>query len=139
MPLGNVKAAGNEVGMFVVVGVLNAVAGYLLFLLYANGMGFHYLLANVLVFVTWAWIGFELQRRWTFRAEPSLPAFGRYIVNQIGFIFVGTIFLVILVEGLNLRPDAAYLVSTASVSAGVFIVARFWVFRGRYRGEEIQS
>jgi putative flippase GtrA len=124
--------------MFVGVGVLNAGAGYLLFLLYTVGIGFHYLLASVLVFVTWLWFGFELQRRLTFRAAPSMPAFGKYVVNQVTFIFIGKLLLVILVEGLSIPADAAYLISTASVTAGVFLVARFWVFGGRQRGKRTQ-
>lgn len=112
------------------VGLANAVAGFLLFVIFFSALGFHYLVANVFVFVTWAWFGFELQRRWTFRAEASRDAFGKFLVNQIAFLGLGSALLWTLVEILTLRPEFAYLLTLGIVTIGMYLSSLLWVFRG---------
>lgn len=115
---------------FLMVGLANAVAGFLLFVFFFSGLGFHYLVANVLVFVTWAWFGFELQRRWTFRATATIVAFGKYLVNQIAFLGLGSALLWTLVEAFTLRAEFAYLLTLGLVTAGIYLSSLLWVFGG---------
>lgn len=113
---------------FLGVGLFNAAAGFLLFLLFFSVLGLHYLLANVLVFISWVWCGFELQRRWAFRAQASGAAFGRYFLNQIVFTVVGSFLLWVLVEGFTVRPELAYIFTLGIVSVGIYVSSLFWVF-----------
>lgn len=113
---------------FLAVGLLNAVVGFLLFLLFFSVLGLHYLLANVLVFISWVWFGFELQRRWAFRAKASSAAFGKHLLNQIAFTLLGSILLWVLVEGLNVRPELAYIFTLGIVTVGIYVSSLFWVF-----------
>ena len=113
---------------FLAVGLLNAAAGFLLFLLFFSVLAFHYFLANVLVFISWVWFGFELQRRWAFRAEASSVAFGKHLLNQIVFTLLGSILLWILVEGFTIRPELAYIFSLGIVTVGIYVSSLLWVF-----------
>lgn len=113
---------------FLAVGLLNAAAGFLIFLLFFSALGFHYLLANVLVFISWVWFGFELQRRLVFRATASSAKFGRFVINQIVFTLVGTIVLWVLVEGYIIRPELAYVFTLTIVTIGIYVSSLLWVF-----------
>ena len=113
---------------FLAVGLLNAAAGFLLFLLFFSILGLHYLLAKVLVFISWVWFGFELQRRWAFRARASSAAFGKHLLNQIVFTLIGSILMVLLVEGFDVRPELAYIFTLGMVAVGMYVSSLFWVF-----------
>lgn len=117
-------------GRFLAVGLVNTAAGFFLFLFFFTALGVHYLVANGLVFVTWAWFGFELQRRWAFRATATIVAFGKYLVNQIAFLGLGSALLWTLVEAFTLRAEFAYLLSLGLVTAGIYLSSLLWVFRG---------
>ena len=117
-------------GRFLVVGLVNATAGFFLFLFFFSALGLHYLLANVLVFVTWAWFGFELQRQWTFRAKPSSIAFGKFLANQVVFLGLGTLLMWALVGALNLRAEFAYLLTLGLVTVGMYLSSLLLVFAG---------
>lgn len=116
-------------GRFLVVGLINAAAGFVLFLFFFTAVGFHYLLANGLVFLTWAWFGFELQRRWTFRAKASSVAFGKFLLNQIAFLGLGSLLLWALVEVFAIRAEFAYPLTLGIVTVGMYVSSLFWVFR----------
>ena len=118
-----------EFWRFLFVGLVNAIAGFLLFLLFFGLFGWHYLISNVLVFSSWAWFGYQLQRRWVFRIPSSPHAFLKYVVNQIGFMVSGTAVLWLLVEFATLRPEAAYLITVGLITLGVYLSSKFWVFR----------
>jgi len=123
-------------GRFLAVGLVNSGAGFFLFLFFFSALGFHYLVANGLVFVTWAWFGFELQRRWTFRARATIVAFGKFLVNQIAFLGLGSVLLWTLVETFTLRAEFAYLLTLGIVTAGMYLSSLLWVFRGTVTGRE---
>jgi putative flippase GtrA len=118
----------RKFGRFLVVGLVNATAGFFLFLFFFSALGLHYLLANVLAFVTWVWFGFQLQRRWTFRAKASSFAFGKYLVSQIFFLGLGSLLLWTLVEALALRAEVAYLLTLGLVTGLLYLSTLLWVF-----------
>lgn len=127
---GRDRCAFCKFGRFLFAGLVNAGAGFLLFLFFFNVLGLHYLLANGLVFVSWAWFGFELQRRWTFRVRLSKYAWGRFLLNQIIFFGLGVTILWTLVEVFAARAEPAYLLTLAMISVGMYLSSLFWVFRG---------
>jgi putative flippase GtrA len=120
---------GATVSRFLLVGMLNALATLALFLLFFKSAGLHYLIANILAFVTWVWFGFELQRIWAFRAQRTSAAFAKYLLNQLAFAACGTAVLWTLVEIGKVRTEYSYVLSLGVVSAGVYISSRVWVFR----------
>lgn len=113
---------------FIVFGVLNASAGFLLFLLFFRVLGIHYLAANVLVLGTWAWFGFELQRRWAFRAEKSRKSFIRFLAMRIPLVPLSASLLWAMVEILNLHEEIAYILTIGVITGGSYLVSVLWVF-----------
>lgn len=114
---------------FLFAGFINAVAGFVLFLLFFKALGVHYLLSNFLVFISWAWFGYELQRRWVFRARASAYSFLKYVANQVLFMLAGTAMLWLLVEFGAFRPEVAYVITIGGITLGVYLSSRLWVFR----------
>ena len=114
---------------FLFAGVINAIAGFVLFLLFFRALGVHYLLSNFLVFFSWAWFGFELQRRWVFSARASAYSFLKYVVNQIVFMLAGSAMLWLLVEFGAIRPEVAYALTLGAMTIGMYLSSRLWVFR----------
>lgn len=119
----------GKFGRFLVIGLANTAAGFLLFLFFYRSLGVHYLVANMLVFVTWAWFGFELQRRWTFRAKASSVAFGKFLVNQIVFLGFGSMLMWVFVDSFTFRAEFAYLFTIGIVALGMYFSSLLWVFR----------
>jgi len=117
-----------QFGRFLGIGLLNAAAGYLLFLAFLRLFGLHYLASNVLVLVSWAWFGYELQRRWAFQASQSRTGLPKYVANQVVFAVLGTALLWFLVEILSFRPEIAYVISVGLVTVGIYFASKFWVF-----------
>lgn len=118
-----------QLSRFLIVGLANGAAGFLLFIVFFRVLGFNYLLANMSVFVTWAWFGFELQRRWTFKAEASRVSFGKFIINQIAFLALGSLIMGTLVELFAAPPELAYVITLAVVTSGIYLSSLRWVFR----------
>lgn len=120
----------GKFGRFLAVGITNGAAGFVLFLFFFTALGLHFLVANVLAFVTWAWFGFELQRRWTFRAATSSVAFGKFLGNQIVFLGLSSLLMWTLVQVFTLRAEFAYLLTLGTVAVGMYLSSLFWVFGG---------
>lgn len=114
---------------FVVAGLVNTVASFLLFLVFHTGFGWNYILSNILVFMSWLWFGFEVQRRFAFRAKRSRDSFVKFGLNQLVFVGLGTLILWILVEFGTLDPRVAYVLTISLVTAGVYFSSLLWVFR----------
>lgn len=119
----------GKFGRFLVVGAANAFAGFVLFLFFFTMLDFHYLVANVLVFVAWAWFGFELQRRWTFRVVATGVAFGKFLVNQVVSVGLGSMLLWTLVEVFTIRVELAYLLTLGLVTGVLYLSSLLWVYR----------
>ena len=114
---------------FLAVGLLNTVVSFVLFLAYFHLLQMHYLVANMAVFISWVWFGYELQRRLAFRASKAKRGFARFILNQVIFILVGTLVLWAMVEWANLIPEVAYVATLGVVTIGMYASSRLWVFR----------
>jgi putative flippase GtrA len=118
----------SQISRFLLVGGLNALATYGIFLAYLWGFGIYYLLANVLAFITWSWFGYELQRRFVFVSPGNSGVFVRYIANQVAFMAIGTGVLALLVGLAGIPPAIAYLVMLTIVTAGLYVTSKFLVF-----------
>lgn len=114
---------------FLIVGLVNAGAGYGIFLLLYWVFGLHYLVANILTFAIWSFAGFEIQRRWVFRSKQGLGTFLKYLSVQVFFLFFGTGLLYVGVELLRIVPELAYVLMLAANSGLIYVSSKIIVFR----------
>ena len=114
---------------FLGAGMVSAIASVGLFVIYFRVFGIHYMAANVMVFFSWVWFGFELQRRWAFKTERTRKGFSRYATNQVTFVVIGSGLLWTFVEVVKLRAELAFVVSLGIVTICMYIASRLWVFR----------
>ena len=114
---------------FLAVGLANTTASVGLFLIYFRILDIHYMIANVMVFLSWVWFGFELQRRWAFQTKRTRKGFSRYVTNQVIFVAIASGLLWIFVEVLKLGAEIAYVISIGIVTICMYITSRLWVFR----------
>ena len=115
---------------FLLVGAINALAGLALFSLLHRGLGIVDVASYLLAYVIWALAGFELQRRFVFRAQFDQLATIRYLSTQLVSLVLGGVFLLILARVVGLIPEFAYLLSVALLTVATFLLSRWWVFRG---------
>ena len=116
---------------FLLAGSLNALVGLGLFSLLHRGLGIVDVTSYLLAFLIWALPGFELQRRFVFRAQFDRLATIRYLSTQLVSLVLGGAFLFILMRVIGLIPEFAYLLSVVLLTGVIFLLSRRWVFRSR--------
>ena len=120
-----------RIAKFVFVGGLNIGAGYAVFAIFHNLLNLHYLIAYSLAVVLWTGAGYEIQRRWVFRAPKSGSAFAKYLVPQVFFWVVGLLGLSLGVELMGLNPQIAYFLNLIVLSVGLYLYSRLVVFTAK--------
>ncbi len=128
----NRASPGDETARFIrflVIGAVNAGAGYAIFIVLYSLAGVNYLFANALTFALWSFPGFELQRRWVFQSAQGFDVFVRFLSAQIIFLAVGTGLLYLAVDWLSLSPELAYIVVLGLIAVLIYLSSRFVVFR----------
>ena len=116
---------------FLLAGSLNTLAGLGLFSLLHRGLGIVDVTSYLLAFLIWALPGFELQRRFVFRAQFDRLATIRYLSTQLVSLVLGGVFLFILMRVVGLIPEFAYLLSVVLLTGVIFLLSRRWVFQSR--------
>lgn len=117
---------------YLVVGIGVTMLDFMLYAGLTRGFAFwqrHYLLANVLVFVTVATVSFFLNRRWTFRSPH------RYALAYVRFLVVTTVGLTLVqvllffgVEYFKILDVLVKAVSYPIVSVFQYAAHRRWTF-----------
>jgi putative flippase GtrA len=118
-----------------IVGVLNTVIGFGLYVIFVKLGGIHYLLASALGYAIGAINSYMLNRHWTFRAGhiSHLSSAPRFALVQ-GFAIAGNLGLLYLfVHVAGVEKIAAQAVATVIVLSITFVVNRLWSFA--HRGE----
>lgn len=126
---------GTQLTRFVVSGGISAVVDFGLLKLGMDLLGFNYSLAKAISFVAGTTTAYLINRRWTFRAEPSKRRFAAVVaLYGITFLIQWGIFTLLfpLVE-VRSNTDIAQVV-TFVVAQGVattvnFIIQRTVIFR----------
>lgn len=113
---------------FIAVGILNTAVSFGLFLVFFHLFGFHYLVANATVFISWVWFGYQLQRTLAFRVPKSKDGFKKFLLNQLLFIGVSSFSMWLVVELGGVEPEIAWLITVGLVTLGMYVVSRLWVF-----------
>lgn len=108
---------------FLVVGVVNTVASYALFV--ALELALPYLIAYAIAYVAGIVLSYLLNTRVVFRVARSWSTFLRFpLVYALQFV-LGSVIIVLLVEGFAIGPRVAAIVALAATIPFTYFAAKF--------------
>lgn len=116
---------------FITVGLLTTVCSYLIFLVMLNFFLINYLVSSCASFVFGIFIGFSLNKNWTFDSKDSCPKkiMISYFLVYFFSLLISLVFLKITVEFLKIIPEIAYIASIGITTCTNFIGTKFFVFK----------
>lgn len=123
------SSLGRSAAWFIVVGVVNNLTGFAIFVaLTLIGVGA--IAAATVSYLAGMVISFFGNQRLTFRHAPGQrsPVIRFLVTNVIGYS-VNVLVLWVLVHGLDVPQIAAQLVAIGCVAVCTFAMMRLWVFR----------
>ncbi len=126
------KSLGRSFALFVVVGLISAVANYGIFYILLRSAHWQYQLASATGFVSGMAVGYPLNRSWTFQQKRDHGNFRRlphYILVYLISLAASLLFLYVLVDLLGLDARLANLFAIGLSTMTNFVGTRFWVFR----------
>ena len=129
---------GRQFLLFLIIGGLNSLCSYALFLFAYWFLDWDYVLAFAASSFGWSLVGFELQRRWVFDAQRSMKSFFRYLAAQLVAIGIGATMMFLFVVGFQLKPELSYVFVLGTVAVTLYVISRVIVFEagGRRAGRE---
>ncbi|MEO5343269.1 MAG: GtrA family protein [Gammaproteobacteria bacterium SHHR-1] len=120
-------AAQRQFLRFGLVGVLNTALDFTLFILFYGVLGLAPQLANALAFWLAASNSYWLNQRWTFAAsQPSLGAYGRFLLFNAGGLLISSLLLHWL--GPVIGMEGAKLAAIGLAFLWNFIMSKHFVF-----------
>lgn len=114
---------------YAMVGVLNAAAGFGIFLIAINFLRLDPLWGYVLTVLVWTGFGYKLQRILVFKAKPSRVAVLKFFVSQFVLWGAGTAGMFVGLHVLHVTPELSYLANIIVWTTASFLYSRFSVFR----------
>lgn len=111
-----------EFTRFILVGCINTVHYYTIYLLCLQLLHFHYFLSHALGFVISLVGSFFLNAYFTYKIKPTVAKFIRFPLTQIVNTLLSTILLFVLIEGLRINSHFAPLISMFFTVPITFII-----------------
>lgn len=119
----------GEFVRFLLVGVLNTVAGYLVFLCGYWGLGLNAYLANVLAYLIVVIAAYFLTAKFVFRRQIVASGFLQFIICFIIALSINQVVLLSVLELTPLRPEIAQVFAMGSYTCVFFVLNKWVVFR----------
>lgn len=130
-----------EIRRFVIVGGTCFTLGLGLLYLLTDHVGLNYLVSMALALVVVNFVGWLLNRLWTFgsTSDDRSGEFGRYLLVNLGSAGVTMVLMALLVSGLHMH----YLVASVAVSIAMMFLSYFvhkqWSFRKLEKAPQVRS
>ena len=115
----------QEFTRFVVVGGINTVTYYFLYLFCLHFLQFHYFLSHAVGFVVSLVGSFFLNAYFTYKIKPTLAKFIRFPLTQVVNTLSSTILLFVLIEWFRINSNFAPLIAV------IFTVPITFILTGR--------
>ncbi len=119
----NLKALNTEFTRFIVVGVINTLSYYSIYLVLHNVVNLPYLIAHLVGFLISLNISFFLNCYVTYRIKPTLKKYLYFPLTQVVNMSVSTVLIFIFVEFLNLNSNIAPFAAVLFTVPITFIVS----------------
>lgn len=113
----------TEFTRFIVVGVINTITYYSIYLLLLKGAGLPYLLAHVLGFIISLNVSFFLNSYVTYKVKPTIKKYLYFPLTQIVNISVSTALIYLFVEFIRLSSNIAPFAAVLFTVPITFIVS----------------
>lgn len=123
MTMQKLKLLNTEFTRFLVVGVINTVSYYSIYLLLHNLFSFPYLLAHITGFLISLNVSFFLNTYITYKVKPTLKKYLFFPLTQVVNMSVSTILIFIFVEYLNFNSNIAPFVAVIFTVPITFIIS----------------
>lgn len=117
-----IKSLNNELTRFILVGGINTLNYYIVFLFFHNLLDFHYMGAHVIGFVVSLVISFFLNTAFTYRVKPTLKKFLQFPLTQLVNVSTSSVLVFLFVEGLKLNSNIAPIIAVFFTVPITFLV-----------------
>ena len=125
-----VKVTQSEFGKFIIIGILNTVINYGVFILLLFGLNLVYFIAGAMGFLSGAVSGYFLNRLWTFKSNvPIVTGFLKYIIIQIFCLGAHIITQIGVTEILGVHEVFSQMGGIAITTFMNFFISRAIVFK----------
>lgn len=116
---------------FSIIGGLNTLLHYIVFILLFRFVGVDMILASALGYSVGILNSFILNRNWTFNIsnKVSLKEFFKFLIVNLVSMGGNLLTLKVLVTGLNIIPEAAQALAIMASLILNFVGNKFWTFR----------
>lgn len=116
------NSLNNELTRFILVGGMNTLNYYIVFLILHNLLHFHYMVAHITGFLISFVISFFLNTYFTYRVKPTLKKFLQFPLTQVVNVGVSSLLVFILVDMLSLNSNIAPLIAVFFTVPVTFLV-----------------
>ena len=117
-----INSLNNELTRFILVGGMNTLNYYIVFLFLHNLLNFHYMIAHITGFLISFVISFFLNTYFTYKVKPTLKKFLQFPLTQVVNVGVSSILVFVLVDLLSLNSNIAPLIAVFFTVPVTFIV-----------------
>ncbi|MFZ0369992.1 MAG: GtrA family protein [Halobacillus sp.] len=117
-----INSLNNELTRFILVGGMNTLNYYIVFLFLHNLLNFHYMIAHITGFLISFVISFFLNTYFTYKVKPTLKKFLQFPLTQVVNVGVSSILVFVLVDLLSLNSNVAPLIAVFFTVPVTFIV-----------------
>ncbi|MGP4070824.1 GtrA family protein [Halobacillus sp. B29] len=117
-----INSLNNELTRFILVGGMNTLNYYIVFLFLHNLLNFHYMAAHIAGFLISFVISFFLNTYFTYKVKPTLKKFLQFPLTQVVNVGVSSILVFVLVDLLSLNSNIAPLIAVFFTVPVTFIV-----------------
>lgn len=112
----------NEFTRFAIVGGVNTMNYYMIYLLCYNILGWHYLISHLSGFLVSFVISFFLNVYFTYRVKPTISKFLKFPLTQVVNMSVSSALVYIFIEWFHINGNIAPLAAVIFTVPVTFIV-----------------
>lgn len=109
---------------FVIVGIINTLNYYLIYLLFQSALSIHYLTAHILAFLISMVGSFFMNSYFTYKIKPTLKKFFQFPLTYLVNIIVTTSAIYLLVDIMGLNEKISPLLASFLAIPFTFIASR---------------
>ncbi|KGP71947.1 GtrA family protein [Pontibacillus yanchengensis] len=117
-----IRSLNTELTRFIIVGGMNTVNYYIVFLFLHNLLHLHYMVSHITGFLISFVISFFLNTYFTYKVKPTLSKFLKFPLTQVVNVSTSSLLVFIFVDGFGWNSNIAPIVAVFFTVPITFIV-----------------